>query len=351
MPRLKNPLAVFVGCSLIACASSALGQYSKNATDNSKQGNFVNRAKTSDSDNSKSDPKKNPPPQPQQPQQSVAPRAMTADEQRRRDDELRRQREFDRMQQERDRDYDRNRRMLDDREQFARRANAANSVSPQAGAVVPATPQAFSGTGTVVSAKTGLVQVSADGDTWQIKPAAGAKVEVLGTATQDYLGPGTTVKFDAPFVPDTAGSKAVAPIRSIEIVTLGSFDTAGTVAVNPTEEIADLPKTAQWLQVTGRIRSIKNGEMIVNTGTGSYQAILDPKSEIKVRVSDLSWARPGDAVEAVGRITGPNAALANKVHISMAKPLSKPQPAVLSAAKSTRVEDAKPAVATKTAAN
>jgi hypothetical protein len=358
MPRFKSPLAVFFACAVFACASSAPGQYSKSATDNARQGNFVNRAKSSDSDNSKSEPKKSTPP-PVAPQraapQPVAPRAMNADEQRRRDlersqDEQRR-RDLERLERERDQDYDRNRRMLDARERLERQANASNSFSPQAGAVLPAAPQTFSGTGTVVSAKTGLVQVSADGDTWQIKPASGAKVEVLGTATPDYLGPGTTVKFDAPFVADTAGSNAVSPIRSIEIVTLGPSDAAGAVAVNPAEEIADLPKSAEWLQVTGRIRSIKNGAMIVDTGTSSHHAVLDPKSEIKVRVSDLSWARQGDAVEASGKITGPNAALANKVHISMAKPLSKPQTGGLPAAKSTRVQDAKPAAPTKTAAN
>ena len=78
----------------------------------------------------------------------------------------------------------------------------------------------FSGTGTLVGASSGVLQVSANGSIWRIKPIAGARIEVVGTAGPDFLRPGLFVKFQAPYDSnDNNKGKALVPVTTLEIIT------------------------------------------------------------------------------------------------------------------------------------
>ena len=191
----------------------------------------------------------------------------------------------------------------------------------------------FSGTGTLVGASAGVLQVNANGSIWRIKPIAGARIEVVGTAGPDFLRPGLFVKFQAPY--DFNGNnngKALVPLTTLEIITKHSGEMPGAIPADATKVAAadaknnpPLPPTARTLVVIGQITRYKNKELTVMAGNRTLQADLDPAPTIKVHVSDPSFAHPGDQVDVDGYyLNKPGYAVANSVLITLAAPLGDP---------------------------
>jgi len=186
----------------------------------------------------------------------------------------------------------------------------------------------FSGTGTLISANQGLLQISADGAVYQIRPETNAKFEVTGTAGPNFLKPGLVVKFQAAFDPNGAvKNKALNPITSLEIITpqigepLGAVPAGADVAPNAK---APLPATARNLAVIGRILSYAKSELSVSADGRVFKADLDPAPVIKVRVTDARYARPGDQVDLTGYFVRPGIVIAGRVAIKLANPLGDP---------------------------
>ena len=191
----------------------------------------------------------------------------------------------------------------------------------------------FSGTGTLVGASSGVLQVNANGSIWRIKPIAGARIEVVGTAGPDFLRPGLFVKFQAPYDSnDNNNGKALVPVTALEIVTLQFGEMSGALPVDATKAAAagaannpPLPPTARTLVVIGQITRYKNKELTVIAGKRTLQAELDPAPTIKVHLSDVGLAHPGDQIDVDGYyLNKPGDAMANQVRITLAAPLGDP---------------------------
>ncbi len=187
-----------------------------------------------------------------------------------------------------------------------------------------------SGTGTFVGATQGLLQVSADGVVYQVRPEGGAKIEITGTAGPDFLKPGLVIKFQAALDPNGAvKNKAINPINSLEIITprigetLGAVPTGADAAANAKAN-PPVPATARTLAIIGRIVSYAKGELSVSADGRVFKADLDPAPVIKVRVSDFRYARAGDEVDLTGYFVRPGLFVANRVGVKLANPLGDP---------------------------
>lgn len=184
----------------------------------------------------------------------------------------------------------------------------------------------FSGTGTISTVQSGVFIVNANGVVWQLKPAAGSKLEVAGIAGPDYLKPGLVVKFQAAFDSRAADkTKAVAPITELEIITPHAGEMPGAAPAGAAgAKGAAIPNSARLLTVIGRVKNFKNNELTVDATNGVFKTDLDPVTAIKVRVSDFSLIRAGDEIEATGFIANPGFAVANTMRVTMAHPLGNP---------------------------
>jgi hypothetical protein len=306
-----TPANVFVLALVVAAweSPSVWAQYSKNATDSARQGNFINR----NTDNS---PKGGGVSSASSASGPAGAPAIGAMPPFREDPRIQWERE--RMQWEREQDWR-------DRQQWQRDQDRLDRLNNRQANANQNTNQ-FSGTGTISAVQAGVLVVNANGTVWQLKPAAGSKLEVAGIAGPDYLKPGLVVKFQAAFDSRAADkTKAVARITELEIITphpgeMPGAAPAGAAAVKG----AAIPGTARSLTVIGRVKSFKNNELTVDATNGVFKTDLDPATAIKVRVSDFSLVRAGDEIEATGFIANPGFAVANTMRVTMAHPLGNP---------------------------
>ncbi len=198
-------------------------------------------------------------------------------------------------------------------------------------------PEKFTGSGIIEAIGPGVLQANIGGQPWLIKPSEKCKLTVKGTAEADFLRAGLFVRVSGEF--DKKG-KAAAPIGELEIVTPSASAVPGIVGggLGPTAVPAGgfgegEPKPAAApanvptaLVVTGRIASIKNGELTVSAGNGSVRFTLTDAPTIKVNAADIGFARIGDAVDVKnGGYFQPGRALAEEMTISLVTPLSAPK--------------------------
>lgn len=158
---------------------------------------------------------------------------------------------------------------------------------------------------------------------WLVKlPRELAGIRVTGKARPSYLQPGMMVRFSGQF--DSKG-KPQAPISKLEVFTLklvdgdmpaplqfGVFPEAvfrgelapKDAAVGPAAagQPAATPASSEVasLIVSGQLRGLRKGELLVAAGTTLVRAPLAENAEISVDVPDYRWVRPGDEIEVAG---------------------------------------------------
>jgi hypothetical protein len=164
--------------------------------------------------------------------------------------------------------------------------------------------------------------VNADGELFTIKPDADANIEVIGTATRDFLRPGQLVKFTGKFDED---GKALAPLDQLAVVSLRAGEKAGVTPLSENESAnSDASNTASArpasLAVLGRINSILGNQLTVGTGSAVYRVDVDSNVKIDLNTSDFTIAQPGDKIAVTGYISKPGVAQAKEIKITLAKP-------------------------------
>jgi hypothetical protein len=182
------------------------------------------------------------------------------------------------------------------------------------------------GIGTLVGIGPGVLRVESNGAIWQVKPDLNVTFQLNGTAGPDFLRTGLVVKFEAAFDPSgNEKDKAIAPLTDLEIITPHPGETIGAVpAGSAAKQDANQPATARYLVVIGNITRYKQKELTVSAGNHVFRADLDSVPQIKVRTSDIRFARVGDQVQLTGYAVRRGLIVANQVLITMAAPLGDP---------------------------
>ncbi|HEV3416255.1 MAG TPA: hypothetical protein VG056_05565 [Pirellulales bacterium] len=188
--------------------------------------------------------------------------------------------------------------------------------------------QDLHGKGQMEAVGNGVFKAVLDGDPWVIKLEKNAKVMVKGTATADFLMPGLFVKFKGDI--DKKG-KAAEQVKELEIFTPSENDPLGATPTGNALDASTLKKTPSVVpspyDIAGRISAIKKGAIIVACPGMTVHAEVAPDAKVKVNVADLSFASPGDKMEAKGWfIKGKEGyAYASEVTVDMANPLTGPK--------------------------
>jgi len=182
------------------------------------------------------------------------------------------------------------------------------------------------GTGTLIGTGAGLLRVEANGANWIVRPDVNAAKQLTGTAGPDFLRPGMVVKFQAAFDPNgNDKDKAIAPLTDLEIITPHAGETIGAVPAGAgAKQNAPQPAAARSFVVIGSIKSYKQKELTVSTGSRVFKAELDSAPQIKVRMSDFQFARAGDQVQLTGYAVRSGYIVASQILITMAAPLGDP---------------------------
>jgi hypothetical protein len=189
------------------------------------------------------------------------------------------------------------------------------------------------GSGTLVAARPGLLQVTAkDGAPWllQVK-AEPQKIHVSGTAHPNLLAPGMFVRFSAEL---NKKGEAVAPVDSLTVFTprpemgvgiaLESSLDRGAFQFGEVETPADTTETPKYL-VAGRIVKRKNNDLAVSDGRNTVKMSLAEKVEIKVDLTgDYRMIRPGDKVEYRGKYYQNGQGVVTDLKITGATPFGAP---------------------------
>lgn len=137
-------------------------------------------------------------------------------------------------------------------------------------------------------------------------------VIVSGTADLSFLRPGLVVRFTAPL--DEKGN-GVEDLAELTLITPGPTTTPGVSSEN-----AQDPRGPY--DVIGQIRSLKKNKLVVVAGEAQVTVVLAEEPKVEIKVSDVSWASPGDAVAVKGRYAGPGQIVADLVEVKLREPLS-----------------------------
>ena len=176
----------------------------------------------------------------------------------------------------------------------------------------------FQGTATITGVGSrGLEVIDANGGKWLVVPERkNCKIEVTGNADPSFLRPDMLVRFNAEF--DKKGN-ATAPVNELEII-------SPQAAMSSTSLRSEM-KVGEAVpngQMTGHIKSIKNGHLAVQNTTGVYSADLAPNAVIKVDVSEPQLAQAGDKVDVKGYYSQQGVATAQEMHITLSNTLGEP---------------------------
>jgi hypothetical protein len=155
----------------------------------------------------------------------------------------------------------------------------------------------------------GVLQVQGDkGEQWLVAVEARPQdISYQGSSTQAFLRPGMLVQFNASL--DKKG-EAQEPISELKVVSqrmgiqlgLQAGGSAGAGLFNSADDEGKKKKkvrTDASYQVTGTLRSIKDGKIYVAAGT-TVKAELTNNCQVSIDVADVSLAREGDTVEIGG---------------------------------------------------
>ncbi len=242
---------------------------------------------------------------------------------------------------------------------FKRPSSSSRSAQPK-----PEKPLSLTGKGLISAVDAEKITIVADKKLWVLYPQPECVVEITGEAEADYLKAGMVVRvygnFDKRFKP-------IAPVKHLEIITgrsshltLGVFpDILPPIKDNHQKEqkenepeknkIAKEPsgadptpasEAAVPMMMVGRINLIKDGELLVDTGSHTIRAPLAGDAEIRVSISDFSAARRGDIVKKFRcEYFEPGTGFAKLLTIELADPLT-------GAKKAAKKSPAKPAIKT-----
>ncbi len=183
------------------------------------------------------------------------------------------------------------------------------------------------GSGIIDRVNPSSLVVDANGSKLVVKPDAAATIDVVGSATREFLKTGQMVKFRSVF---DADGMAIEPLNQLAVVSLRPGQKAGAtpdeVALKPVLLSADdnsstsnLDTEATSLFIFGRINNISGNLLQVNAGTRTYKVELNSDAQIEIHTSDFSLARPGDRVTVRGYLEKPGIATASSIQISLDK--------------------------------
>jgi len=159
------------------------------------------------------------------------------------------------------------------------------------------------------------------------------KVTVTGTAEPGFLGPGLIVRFSAAMTNKGLVEEKIKELQVVETSELVKVGAQPDLA--PGEDLKEAEKKGPvtWI-VIGPIRSFKNNQLQVNAGGKAIKAELEDDCKITVDVGNFLIAREGDEIsvegklyqkgQKVGDVTTPSQVLADKVEITLTKPLTAP---------------------------
>ena len=194
-------------------------------------------------------------------------------------------------------------------------------------------PPPYDGKGTIGEvAPQGIQFTDADGKSIIVNFDQKTKVTVTGTAEPAFLGPGLLVRFTAVISP-----KGLVEDKLTELAVVERSDTNEIGAQPDLQPGQDLKKAEKegpvsWL-VVGQIRSFKNNQLMV-VANKSIRAEVAEDCKITVDVTTPTIAREGDEITVTGKllqeyqkmgdVTVPGQVLAEKVEITLVKPLTAP---------------------------
>jgi len=163
---------------------------------------------------------------------------------------------------------------------------------PRGGQVIEVT--RFTGLkGQLVAARPGMIHWTDSSDKpFYVKILPTTYVQVLGQADPDFLRPGLLVRFSG----EIQGRGTMAePIEELTIFTPREGYVIGIYNDGDDPTRTDGPKL-----VAGRLKSIKNGKLIVVAGDQQVKAELAEEPTIKVDINDYSLAATGDEITVSG---------------------------------------------------
>ncbi len=186
-------------------------------------------------------------------------------------------------------------------------------------------PEKVEASGAIDAVQGNVVRLStATGQTWFFQFTPKTKVTVTGTAVPEYLRPGLFVEFSADL--DRKGT-ASAPVAELALFTPSPQRLPGLFPVSGIPEAEDAgkrrdPDATTAYRVLGRITSVKDGKLMVNTGRGVVRFELAESPNITVEVADPSVASKGDSITIKGKSVREGFGQADEATIEMAQPLA-----------------------------
>ena len=195
-------------------------------------------------------------------------------------------------------------------------------------------PTPYDKTGNIVEVGPQGIQIKdADGKTMNVGFDKDTKsVTVTGTAEPGFLSPGLLVRFTAPM---TSKGQVQEKIKELAVVVLSETNKVGAQPdLEPGKELKEAEKEGPvtWI-VVGTVRSFKNHQLQVIAGKAIKAEVADD-CKITIDVNDYTIAQEGDEIAVVGRqfqdsqtvgeTTVPGQVIADKVDITLVKPLSAP---------------------------
>lgn len=194
-------------------------------------------------------------------------------------------------------------------------------------------PPPYDGKGNIVEVGPQGIQIKdSDGKTLFIGFDQKTKIAVTGTAEPGFLSPGLLVRFTA-----TMTNKGQVQDKITELAVVEASET-NKVGAQPDLEPGKSLKEAEkegpvtWI-VVAPIRSFKNNQLMVAAGK-AIKAEVAEDCKITVDVTNYGIAQEGDEIAVVGKllqdsqtmgdVTIPGQVLAEKVDITLVKPLTAP---------------------------
>lgn len=191
----------------------------------------------------------------------------------------------------------------------------------------------YDGKGNIVEVGPQGIQIKdSEGKTLYVGFDLKTKITVTGTAEPGFLSPGLLVRFTA-----TMTSKGQVEDKISELAVVEASDT-NKVGAQPDLEPGKSLKEAEkegpvtWI-VVAPIRSFKNNQLMVAAGK-AIKAEVAEDCKITVDVTNYTIAQEGDEIAVVGKllqeaqtmgdVTIPGQVLAEKVDITLVKPLTAP---------------------------
>lgn len=181
------------------------------------------------------------------------------------------------------------------------------------------TPADWADTGTFEGSSGNVIMIkNANGQPWKIEVGQQTTVAVEGTAEPSYLRPKVFVHFNA----ELDEKQAVkGDIAELDVYTPENKKDFGLFTGADTKPVTK-PAAGNY-NVKGKVVSLKGETLTVMAGNKKVTGKLSPAAKIKVKVSELDLAQPGDAIKVTGWTVPnqPQHARASDMKVTMAKPL------------------------------